>query len=393
MSPLRLAVVGVTIAAATWTTSAALRSSPATPFTTTSARDSSRPGADSARVAMLLASLGRGDALVCDLLSEQIGNYWWSDDDHGIGAFGDAKHQLMSARDSLNGSIGQAGALRLLTTALGADDPCVRKVAAKLLGRSQIETARLVALLGDAAPRVREAAAYAIAAGHHRDAHTALEALLRSGGTDEAAMAAWALGEAEDSAAVPALLQSAKSSAARVRLASVVALGEIKDERSLPLLERALTDDQDAAVRARAAHAIGEMGMMRSINALNTAISDGTPAVRYAAIEAIGELHDLEHPSAALLLAARSSDPKLQRLAAMAIAEIHDPTSIDALIALAIVDDRDVRMKVSEALGSIGSAKASGALMRLLKDSDAEVRRAAAEALGQISENGNSEPQ
>jgi HEAT repeat protein len=388
-----MVVAGVAIAAATWTTSAALRSNSATAFASVSPRDSLGPGPDSARVATLLASLGTGDALVCDLLSEQIGNFWWNDGDDGIGAFGDAKRQLSSARDSLHGSASHPGTLRLLTTALAADNPCVRKVAAKLLGRSRIETSRLAALLSDASPRVREAAAYAIASGHHRDARGALETLLRSGGTDEAAMAAWALGEAEDSAAVPALLQGAKAPATRVRLASVSALGEIKDERALPVLERALTSDQDAAVRARAAHSIGEMGMMRSIEALNTAIGDGNPLVRYAAIEAIGEMHDMEHPTAALLQAARSSDPKLQRLAAMAIAEIHDPTSIDALIALAGVDDRDVRLKVSEALGSIGSVKGSSALMRLLKDPDAEVRRAAAESLGQISANGNSEPQ
>jgi HEAT repeat protein len=39
---------------------------------------------------------------------------------------------------------------------------------------------------------------------------------------------------------------------------------------------------------------------------------------------------------------------------------------------------------VANALGEIGSPKASVALMRLLKDSDPEVRKAATEALGEI---------
>ena len=392
MSPLRMAVVGVAIAAATWTTSAALRSDHAAALASVTVHDSLSPGPDSARVATLLASLGSGDALVCDLLAEQIGNFWWSGDDDGPGQFGDAKKQLTAARDSLHGSITHAGTLRLLTTALANDDPCVRKVAAKLLGRSRIETAKLSALLSDPSPRVREAAAYALASGEHRDARTALETLLRTGGTDEAAMAAWTLGEAEDSAAVPALVRATRAPAARVRLAAVSALGEIKDERSLADLERALKSDADAAVRARAAHSIGEIGSLRSLDVLGAAIGDAASTVRYAAVKAIGELDEIEHPPAALVQAARSSDPKLQRLAAMALADIHDPASLDALIALAAMDDREVRMKVSEALGSIGSARASGALMRLLKDADAEVRRAAAEALGQISENGNSEP-
>lgn len=393
MSPVRLAVAGVMIAVATWTTTAVVHSGRAMAATPQIIQDSSNTGPDSARVSTLLTSLGSSDALLCDLLTEQIGNFWWNDDANGVGKFADANLTLTLARDSLHGRIGNAGTLRLLTNALAHDNPCVRRFAAKLLGRSRIETAKLVALMSDGSPRVREAAVYAITSGDHRDAHAALLALLRTGATDEAAMAAWALGEAEDSAAVPELLRGTRAQAARVRLAAVSALGEIKDERSLTDLERALKSDADGAVRARAAHSIGEIGSLRSLDVLAAAIGDAAPIVRYAAVEAIGELHEIEHPPNALLQAARSSDPKLKRLAAMALAEIHDPASLETLLALAVVNDRDLRMKIVEALGSIGSVKANGTLMQLLKDPDAEVRRAAAEALGKISENGNSEPQ
>ena len=46
-------------------------------------RDSLRPGPDSARVASLLAALGNSDALVCELIADQI----------GIGAFLEHRHR------------------------------------------------------------------------------------------------------------------------------------------------------------------------------------------------------------------------------------------------------------------------------------------------------------
>jgi HEAT repeat protein len=59
---------------------------------------------------------------------------------------------------------------------------------------------------------------------------------------------------------------------------------------------------------------------------------------------------------------------------------------VEVLIARLTSPSRDVRLRVVEALGNIGSAKAVPGLMRALKDADPEVRRAAAEALGDIKE-------
>ena len=44
-----------------------------------------------------------------------------------------------------------------------------------------------------------------------------------------AAMAAWALGEIEDRASIPALVRAMKGSEPRVRLAAIWALGQIDD--------------------------------------------------------------------------------------------------------------------------------------------------------------------
>lgn len=386
MSPVRLGVAAAVVAAAALTGTHALERN-ADVLTTQDTQEVRRPGPDSARVALLLTSLDRGDALVCALIADQIGNQWWNDEGDAPGRFADARAEMIAAKDSLNGRIEHAGTIQLLTATLGHANPCVRRVAAKLLGRSRVETSSLVGLLDDASPMVREAAAYAIGSGTKRGVRAALEKVLAQRGAPEAAMAAWALQEEDDSAAVPALERALRHADARVRFTAAYALGEIGEESAAPALERVLTADSDARARRYAAHAIGELGTHRSVDALSAAISDRDASVRYAAVEAMGEIHDLEQAPSALRQACTSSDRKLARLATLAVAEMHDPTTLDLLISLSAMDDRDVRLHIAEALGEIGSPKASDALMRLLKDADAHVRRAAAEALGEIREN------
>lgn len=347
--------------------------------------DSLRPGPDSARVARLLSSLGAGDALVCEMLADQLGNFWWNGNDDGVGRFGDATNTLASAKDSLHGRISQPGAITLLANTLNTDNACVRRVAAKLLGRSRVDNARLTGLLTDASSRTREAAAYAIGSGEHRNARAALERMLRDREAPEAAMAAWALGELEDSASLPALERAVTATDVRVRLAAVQALGRIEDASALGTLEQALRRDASEAVRAHAAHAIGDIGQSRSLTPLAAAIADVSPRVRYAAVEALENLDDVRTAPPQLMQAAQSSDMHLRKLALMTLAGWHDPASIETLLANIGSPDREVRVKIAEALGEIGSPKASAGLLRLIKDADAEVRRAAAEALGEIS--------
>lgn len=51
---------------------------------------------------------------------------------------------------------------------------------------------------------------------------------------------------------------------------------------------------------------------------------------------------------------------------ALALAEIRDPLSVNALLSLIDVNDREVRVNVAETLGEIGSSKASAGLLKLL---------------------------
>lgn len=282
-------------------------------------------GPDSARVASLLSSLGQADPLVCDMLADQIGNFWSDAGRYGIGRLSDAPAQVLAAKDSLHGKVSSPGAIMLLSNTLRSTNPCTRRIAAKLLGRSAATTAQLSALLADQSGTVREAAAYAIGGEERQDARGPLERLARTNRGADAAMAVWALGEFGDAVSLPVIV---------------------------------------------------------------SALAEGDAHVKMAAAAAIGEMHDLEHAPPALVEATRSGDMALKRIAARSLASIGDPNTLDALIGLVAVDDPFVRMRVIEALGHIGSAKAAPALMKASRDANAEVRRAAVEALGEVAKEG-----
>src|SRR4051812_47105718 len=187
-----------------------------------------RPGADSARVARLLTGLAHTDPVVCDLIGDQLGNFWMGSDDARLGRFADAP-DVQGAKDSLSGSITDPRTIALLVASVDTDNSCVRRVAAKLLGNSTVSAAVLGRLLDDAQPRMRESAAYAAGVGEHREARGALERRLTDSEAAVAAMAAWALGEMQDPASAPALQNAVHSTAPRVRLASIWALGQFED--------------------------------------------------------------------------------------------------------------------------------------------------------------------
>ena len=213
---------------------------------------------------------------------------------------------------------------------------------------------------------------------------SALEKMLQSGVGSDGAMAAWALGELRDSASAPPLEAALKSRELGVRLAAIQALGELRPMRSLKLLERLVRADSHEAARARAARAVGQFEDSSSMTVLAEALSDPSPAVQYAAIEAMDDLDDIDVAPAALVKASRAADARLQELAVLVLARIHDPRTLEELLSHVGHASRDVRMRVAEALGEIKSPKGSPGLLKLLRDPDAEVRKAAVEALGGI---------
>jgi HEAT repeat protein len=404
-----------------------------------------RPGADSARVATLLNALARTDPVICDLIGDQLGNFWWGGHPGGgrLGRFDDAPN-VQGAKDSLVGTITDPRALSLLVASLGADNQCVRRVAAKLLGQSAVSPNRLNELLDNPSPRIRESAAYAAGVGERRETMASLQRRLADTATGPAAMAAWALGEMQDPASAVALQGAVHSTSPRVRLAAVWALGEFEDasyakdvlpflrdvdpimrataaealgqmksprvgaalvgaltdrndavrlaavgalsdmeERSaVGPLEGLLINDSDAEVRRECASALGNLSLARSLEPLARALGDPDVDVQREAADAIGDLDDVIKAPPALVRASTAPDLELRRNATKALAHIGDPATVQALADRLGDADKEVRLAAVEGLGEMQVAAAIPGLTRALNDRDPEVRRAAAEALG-----------
>src|SRR5512145_2372042 len=86
--------------------------------------DDRRAGPDSARVEAFLTALRSADPMVCEMVSDQVGNFWSSHGDYGVGLLAGSSRSWESARDSLYGPATGA-ALRRLGRALDDESPCV----------------------------------------------------------------------------------------------------------------------------------------------------------------------------------------------------------------------------------------------------------------------------
>jgi len=183
--------------------------------------------------------------------------------------------------------------------------------------------------------------------------------------------------------AVPALIQALGDRDLYVRCAAVEALGELGDLQAVPALIQAL-GDRDLYVRRVAAEALGKLGDPQAVPVLIQALGDWNEAVRRAAAEALGKLGD---PQAVPVLIQALGDryTDVRRAAAEALGELGDPQAVPALIQA--LGDRytDVRRAAAEALGELGDPQAVPALIKALGDSDRRARESACEALAKIS--------
>ncbi|MFN0098758.1 MAG: HEAT repeat domain-containing protein [Gemmatimonadaceae bacterium] len=312
-----------------------------------------RAGPDSSRVAALLNTLDTVDPIYCELVSDQIGNYWGFGGSLRIGALSDASPAVRAAKDSLAERVRDTGAIRLLSATLAHDDACVRLVAAKMLGESGAPDDVITARFDDPSARVREAALRAAAAREREPMRARIEALLDARESAVVAMAAFALGEIESRASVNPLTRLLTHAAADVRANAVWALGSIEDPASEAPIIRRINDDTDRGVR----------------------------------LAAILALSRLDHPAEAppvLVRLARGDDAQLREAALDVLLDIEDPTLTPLFIELVSHHSEEIRMRAVLALGELGSAEAVPVLTRALRDPSADVRRAAVEALAEI---------
>jgi beta-lactamase regulating signal transducer with metallopeptidase domain len=193
--------------------------------------------------------------------------------------------------------------------------------------------------------------------------------------------AAWALGESVRAGESGILVAALRGDAdAGVREMAAWALARDRSEEAAPALAQTLRKDASAQVRATAAWGLGHRHHADT-TALVAAIADSEPAVREAAIWALGQ----QRPEAAppeLVAALHDDVARVRVLAAWALTEIRDPASAPALrAAFAKEQDTEARRAMFRALAFLGDRSAE-VLDRASAAKDPEIRSRAVLMMG-----------
>jgi hypothetical protein len=182
---------------------------------------------DSLFAVRFLAGVRGASPLACDMIVRSLGSGWgWWRLNRDPDAVRDHQDVLRWATQRSS----DPSVIPPLRAGLEDSDACVRRVSARLLGRTR-----------------------------HPAAVEALLDALASPSVITRQLAAVGLGYAEDGSAVDPLLRALRDDAASVRAAAAWALGEIEDGRAVAPLARLLRGDPDPGVRRAAALALGSM--------------------------------------------------------------------------------------------------------------------------------------
>ncbi|MGD9738836.1 MAG: HEAT repeat domain-containing protein [Bauldia sp.] len=195
-------------------------------------------------------------------------------------------------------------ALESLLEALSAErDPFVRENVTWAVARlGDAALPHLVARLDDPRPQIRHDAAHALGKIALPAAVDPLIALLLDPEVTVVAKAAYALGQIGDPRAVPALVALVGSESRVLESTLVAVLGGFGREAFAPLV--AALGSGDARTREHAADLLRTLGDDRALPALAPLLRDASWRVRFAAVNAIGELG-----GAIALLAGVTNDP------------------------------------------------------------------------------------
>lgn len=273
--------------------------------------------------------------------------------------------------------------------------------------------------LSDSDASVRSAAAEAIGERNDPADTPLLVNALQDADADVRYEALWALKYREKPELRDALIPVCNDTDARIRSRALETLAELGDDRDTPLLVGALKDpdtdvryealwalkyrekpelrdalihvckDPDERIRSRALETLAELGDARDTPLLMDALQDRETDVRY---EALWALKYRENPKMrdALLPTCKDADARIRGRALETLAELGDERDTRQLINALKDSDEDVRLHAIWALEDRVTPTSSkllrGPVSEAMKDPDANVREAAVHLYGRLSQ-------
>ncbi|WP_340097877.1 HEAT repeat domain-containing protein [Salinibaculum salinum] len=187
--------------------------------------------------------------------------------------------------------------------------------------------------------------------------------------------AANALGELDESDAVPKLTAVFDDSDPRVRARAARATGQISDPRATNPLESLLTDPK-AGVRREAAEALGRISNRQALQALLSLYDDDDERVRRIAVSAFGNF-DNDRPVDPLINALGDDTSTVRRTAVFSLIELLSNVPTEK--------SHEIRETVVEQLSETDDATVVEPLVEILREStQAAQRRNTAWLLGRV---------
>jgi HEAT repeat protein len=174
------------------------------------------------------------------------------------------------------------------------------------------------------------------------------------------------------------------AAAVNERVEATVAVGRLRDERSIPGLVRLLRSSE-GAIREAAAWALGRLRQRKASNALFAALGDRRTAVQTLACAGLGLQGEPRlRPALEEVALDPARDEHVRAACAWALGALGDPSSVEPLARAVRSGDDELQRCAAWSLGAIADNRATGALIRSLWTKRPRVRQSVVWALVRI---------